>query len=83
MSGQNKKSLGVISAAPFGSSAIIPISWAYVKMMGAHGLREASQIAILNANYMSYRLNGFYDTLYKNENGKLIMFIIGDASTRV
>lgn len=69
MNGENQKSLGVVSAAPFGSSAILPISWAYVKMMGGEGLREASQIAILNANYMSQRLNGFYDTLYTNANG--------------
>lgn len=63
------KAFGVVSAAPYGSSAILPISWAYIKMMGARGLREASEIAILNANYMSRRLNGFYKTLYKNEQG--------------
>ncbi|XP_045159885.1 glycine dehydrogenase (decarboxylating), mitochondrial-like [Mercenaria mercenaria] len=63
------KAFGVVSAAPYGSSAILPISWAYIKMMGAKGLREASEVAILNANYMSRRLDGYYKTLYRNEQG--------------
>ncbi|KAJ8306015.1 hypothetical protein KUTeg_016560 [Tegillarca granosa] len=67
--GPEAKSFGVVSAAPFGSSAILPISWGYIKMMGADGLRHASEVAILNANYMSKRLKGHYKTLYKNENG--------------
>ncbi|XP_067677789.1 glycine dehydrogenase (decarboxylating), mitochondrial-like [Haliotis asinina] len=67
--GPEAQSFGVVSAAPFGSSAILPISWAYIKMMGAEGLRHASEIAILNANYMSKRLNGHYKTLYTNEEG--------------
>ncbi|XP_015115233.1 glycine dehydrogenase (decarboxylating), mitochondrial [Diachasma alloeum] len=61
--------LGTVSAAPFGSSAILPISWAYIKMMGAKGLRKATQVAILNANYMSKRLEKHYKTLYKGETG--------------
>lgn len=56
-----------MSAAPFGSSAILPISWAYVKMMGPKGLRKATQVAILNANYMSKRLEKYYKTLYKGK----------------
>ncbi|XP_056017386.1 LOW QUALITY PROTEIN: glycine dehydrogenase (decarboxylating), mitochondrial-like [Ostrea edulis] len=67
--GPEAKSFGVVSAAPFGSSAILPISWGYIKMMGAKGLRHASEIAILNANYMSRRLEGHYKTLYTNEQG--------------
>ncbi|XP_052775459.1 glycine dehydrogenase (decarboxylating), mitochondrial-like isoform X2 [Mya arenaria] len=63
------KAFGVVSAAPYGSSAILPISWAYIKMMGPAGLRQASEMAILNANYMSRRLDGFYRTIYKNEQG--------------
>lgn len=63
------KAFGVVSAAPYGSSAILPISWAYIKMMGAKGLREASEVAILNANYMSRRLDGYFKTLYRNEEG--------------
>lgn len=63
------KAFGVVSAAPYGSSAILPISWAYIKMMGPHGLRRASEMAILNANYMSRRLDGYFKTLYRNEQG--------------
>ncbi|KAK2589322.1 hypothetical protein KPH14_007870 [Odynerus spinipes] len=60
---------GAVSAAPFGSSAILPISWAYIKMMGPKGLRKATQVAILNANYMSKRLEKYYKTLYKGKVG--------------
>lgn len=62
------KSFGAVSAAPFGSSAILPISWAYIKMMGAKGLRKATQVAILNANYMSKRLVNHYHTLFTGIN---------------
>ncbi|XP_031830270.2 glycine dehydrogenase (decarboxylating), mitochondrial [Nomia melanderi] len=65
--GSNEKRPGTVSAAPFGSSAILPISWAYIKMMGPKGLRKATQVAILNANYMSKRLEKFYNTLYKGK----------------
>lgn len=65
----NIKQFGAVSAAPFGSSAILPISWAYIKMMGPKGLRKATQVAILNANYMSKRLEKFYKTLYKGKTG--------------
>ncbi|KAA8592591.1 hypothetical protein FQN60_018046 [Etheostoma spectabile] len=58
-SGNTSNSLGTISAAPWGSSAILPISWAYIKMMGAKGLLHATEVAILNANYMAKRLEGF------------------------
>ena len=54
----------VISAAPYGSASILPISWAYIAMMGADGLTEASKIAIVNANYIAARLKGHYDILY-------------------
>ncbi|CAH0627086.1 unnamed protein product [Chrysodeixis includens] len=67
--GDEAHSFGSVSAAPFGSSAILPISWAYIKMMGPKGLRRATQVAILNANYMSKRLEGHYKTLYKGERG--------------
>ncbi|CAH1774987.1 unnamed protein product [Owenia fusiformis] len=67
--GADSQSFGCVSAAPYGSSAILPISWAYIKMMGAKGLRHSSEIAILNANYMSKRLEGYYKTLYLNKNG--------------
>jgi len=60
---------GAVSAAPFGSASILPISWAYIKMMGARGLREATELAILNANYIAARLEEHYPVLYKGENG--------------
>jgi len=61
--------LGVISAAPWGSASILPISWSYIKLMGGDGLRQATQVAILSANYISKRLQGHYETLYKGTNG--------------
>ncbi|CAG4937772.1 unnamed protein product [Colias eurytheme] len=67
--GEAAHSFGSVSAAPYGSSAILPISWAYIKMMGPKGLKRATQVAILNANYMSRRLDGHYKTLYKGERG--------------
>lgn len=66
--GKQSKSFGVVSAAPWGSSAILPISWAYIKMMGAKGLREATEIAILNANYLAKRLEGAYTILFRGPN---------------
>uniref|UniRef100_A0A7S1XDE1 Glycine cleavage system P protein n=1 Tax=Compsopogon caeruleus TaxID=31354 RepID=A0A7S1XDE1_9RHOD len=62
--------MGAVSAAPFGSSAILPISWMYVKMMGSEGLLEATKGAILNANYMMTRLSGAYEILYRGEKGR-------------
>ncbi|MGM0536173.1 MAG: aminomethyl-transferring glycine dehydrogenase [Pseudomonadota bacterium] len=62
-------SCGAVSAAPFGSASILPISWAYIKMMGGRGLREATELAILNANYIAARLEGHYPVLYKGRNG--------------
>jgi len=65
--GKNAKPFGVVSAAPYGSAAILPISWAYIKMMGARGLKRATQVAILNANYMSLRLGQHFKTLHKGK----------------
>merc|ERR1739844_742511 len=67
--GKQAKPFGVVSAAPFGSAAILPISWAYIKMMGSRGLKRATQVAILNANYMSHRLKDHYKTLHKGKDG--------------
>ncbi|CAM2822215.1 aminomethyl-transferring glycine dehydrogenase [Saccharomonospora xinjiangensis] len=61
--------IGPISAAPFGSASILPISWAYVRMMGAEGLTEATKIAVLNANYVAARLAPHYPVLYTGQNG--------------
>lgn len=65
--GQN--AIGPVSAAPYGSASILPISWAYIKMMGGEGLTKATKLAILNANYMASRLANHYEILYTNENG--------------
>jgi glycine dehydrogenase len=62
---------GAVSAAPYGSAAILPISYAYIRMMGAEGLRLATQIAILNANYIAERLQTHYPVLYRGANGRV------------
>ena len=60
---------GPISAAPFGSALILPISWSYIRMMGAAGLQRATQVAILSANYISKKLSEDYPTLYTGDKG--------------
>ena len=62
-------SAGAVSAAPFGSASILPISYMYIAMMGPAGLTHATKIAILNANYMARRLSEHFDVLYTNHNG--------------
>jgi glycine dehydrogenase len=61
--------VGMVSAASFGSASILPISWMYVTMMGRQGLRRATQLALLNANYIAKRLAPHYETLYTGRNG--------------
>eukprot|EP00126_Sphaerothecum_destruens_P006903 Sdes_comp19580_c0_seq1m11279 len=63
------KSLGTVSNTGWGSASILPISWAYIRMMGGEGLSKASELAILNANYMAKRLEKDYDILYRGKNG--------------
>ena len=63
--------IGAVSSAPWGSSSILVISWMYIKMMGAEGLKKASQVAILNANYISKKLNKYFPVLYTGKNGKV------------
>ncbi|HEX3996595.1 MAG TPA: glycine dehydrogenase (aminomethyl-transferring), partial [Acetobacteraceae bacterium] len=60
---------GAVSAAPFGSALILPISYAYIRMMGAAGLKRATEVAILNANYIAARLNDSFPVLYRGGNG--------------
>ena len=60
---------GPISAAPFGSASILPISWAYIRLMGGEGLTHATEVAILNANYMAARLKASYPILYTGAKG--------------
>ena len=61
--------LGAVSAAPWGSAAILPISWAYIAMMGGPGLTRATQMAILGANYIAKRLGPHYPVVYTGQNG--------------
>lgn len=60
---------GAVCAAPFGSASILPITWMYIRMMGGEGLKRASQVAILNANYIARRLEQHYPVLYAGSNG--------------
>ena len=62
---------GPVSAAPFGSPGILPISWAYILMMGGAGLTQATKVAILNANYIAKRLEGAFDVLFKGGKGRV------------
>jgi glycine dehydrogenase len=62
-------SVGPVSASAFGSASILPITWMYVRMMGREGLKQATQVAILNANYIAKRLSNYYPILYTGKNG--------------
>ena len=62
---------GPVSAAPFGSPSILPISWAYTLLMGGEGLTQATRVAILNANYIAKRLEGAYEVLYRGRNDRV------------
>ncbi|MCA9293801.1 MAG: aminomethyl-transferring glycine dehydrogenase [Phycisphaerales bacterium] len=64
-----RRAIGPVAAAPYGSALILTISWAYIAMMGAQGLKEATQVAILNANYMAKRLREHFDILYTGPDG--------------
>ncbi|MDQ1703621.1 MAG: glycine dehydrogenase [Frankiaceae bacterium] len=61
--------VGPVSAAPFGSAGILPIPWAYIRLMGAEGLKRATQVAILNANYVAHRLDPYFPVLYAGTAG--------------
>ncbi|WP_460845676.1 aminomethyl-transferring glycine dehydrogenase [Nocardioides ultimimeridianus] len=64
-----REGTGAISAAPYGSAGILPISWAYIRMMGGEGLTMATSIAVLSANYIAARLGEHYPVLYRGESG--------------
>ncbi|RWS13218.1 hypothetical protein B4U79_00919 [Dinothrombium tinctorium] len=72
-------SFGSVSSAPWGSAAILPISWSFVKLMGPYGLKHCSEIAILNANYMARRLENDYKILYRGANGRVAHEFIIDC----
>lgn len=62
---------GPVSSAPYGSASILPISWAYIRMMGGEGLTHATQVAILSANYIAMRLDPYFPVLYTGNNGRV------------
>ena len=66
-----ERSSDTVSAAPFGSASILPISWTYITLMGAEGLRRATEVAIVNANYLAHRLKSHYPVLYSGRNGRV------------
>jgi glycine dehydrogenase len=71
--------VGAVSAAPYGSPSILTISWMYIAMMGADGLKRATEVAILNANYMARRLEEHYPILYRGRSGRCAHEFIVDA----
>ena len=76
---QTETSTGAVSAAPYGSPSILPISYAYIAMMGESGLKRATEIAILNANYMATRLKSHFDILYTGSSGRVAHEFIIDC----
>ena len=73
-----EKGIGPVAAAPWGSPSILTISWAYIAMMGDHGLTVATKLAILNANYMAARLSEHFEILYSGETGRVAHEFIVD-----
>jgi glycine dehydrogenase (decarboxylating) alpha subunit (EC 1.4.4.2)/glycine dehydrogenase (decarboxylating) beta subunit (EC 1.4.4.2) len=65
------EAVGAVSAAPLGNASVLPISWMYMRMMGADGLTQASRVAILSANYIAEKLKDHYPVLYTGENGRV------------
>ncbi len=66
---RGREGIGPISAAPYGSAGILPISWAYIAMMGGPGLTQSTSVAVLSANYIAHRLDGHYPVLYRGKDG--------------
>ena len=75
--------VGAVSAAALGNAAVLPISWMYCRMMGAEGLRHATEAAILAANYISVRLRDHYPTLYTSDNGRVAHECIVDPRAAI
>jgi glycine dehydrogenase len=73
-----EQAIGPVSSAPWGSAGVLMISWAYIALLGRGGLKEASEVAILNANYMAKRLEGHYPILYRGQNGRVAHEFIVD-----
>ena len=66
-----KKAIGAVSAAPWGSASILPISWVYIALMGSKGLKDATEVAILNANYVAKKLEQHYSIVYRGHHGRI------------
>lgn len=77
--GTSEQAIGPVSAAPYGSPSILTISYVYMALMGSAGLKRATEIAILNANYMAKRLEGHYDVVYRGPNGRVAHEFIIDC----
>ncbi len=77
--GAESHAIGPVSAANWGSASILPIPWVYIALMGAPGLKRATEVAILNANYMAKRLEGAYEVLYKGDAGRVAHEFILDC----
>ena len=75
----SEHAIGPVSAAPYGSPSILPISWAYIRLMGPEGLTQATRVAILSANYMAKRLEDHYPVLYTGERGRVAHEFILDC----
>lgn len=69
--GRDSDNNGAVSAAPYGSAGILPITWMYIKLLGKQGLKQSTQMALLNANYMTKRLSEHYPVLYTGRNGRI------------
>jgi len=80
MPGTNEQAINAVSAAPFGNSSILLVSWAYIKMLGGDGLTQSSKIALLNANYMASRLSNHFSIRYKNSKGRVAHELLIDFS---
>jgi len=76
----SKDSMGAVSAAPYGNAGVLPITWTYINMMGANGLRKASQVAILNANYMAKKTSAYYEILFVKDGFCAHEFIVSCAA---
>jgi len=73
-------SITAVAAAPFGSASVLPISYGYIKLLGGKGLTEATKLAILNANYLKVKLEGYYKILYTGKNGRVAHEMILDCN---
>jgi glycine dehydrogenase len=69
LKGEGQQAIGPVNGSPWGSASILPISWTYIALMGANGIRKATQVSILSANYMAKRLEPYYKILYRSKEG--------------